>query len=538
MLRLAAVVCSLAVLGVGAFDHGVAQQATVVIDVNETVGVSDSQQALPPASAGANESVDVTDAVVLVPPASIEVNESVSVADSQQAVPPAYAETAEGVQVSDSVAVVPPAYVIVLESITVTDQQRLLPPAYVTVIESLTVADTQRILPPVSIDVSETVQTNDALGDSDGDGTNDLADNCPNLANASQADPDADRIGSACDNCPATANGPAEISVFGTGNQTDSDGDGRPGTQPPTNGTFGGDACDVDDDNDGVLDTVDGFCRTHPEDYDGFEDGDGCPDADNDLDGICDPGLISPGCFGSDTGQMAFYPAGHNHTAGVFDCRNVAEDLDAFKDSDGCPEPDNDNDGFADADDQCDGDDNIAGPDAVLGSGEDQNHNGLLDAGEDQTPFDGVLTTDDVVLTFEDYDAILNTDGCHDSPGDDRDGDGFTDENEALKIGTRADKSCGNDGWPADLFVDGLSFNKLDLQDLGSFVGPVRRLGTSQGVDANYSARWDLVPGSIAGKHINISDLAAVVPSTFTTTSRPPMFGGTPAFGKVCPSPP
>ena len=48
------------------------------------------------------------------------------------------------------------------------------------------------------------------------------------------------------------------------------------------------DGCpDPDNDNDSVLDDVDG-CSSAPEDLDGFEDTDGCPDPDNDLDGILD----------------------------------------------------------------------------------------------------------------------------------------------------------------------------------------------------------------------------------------------------------
>jgi hypothetical protein len=581
MLRLAAVVCSLAVLGVGAFDHGAAQQGTVVIDVSETVGVSDSQQALPPAYADVSEGVGVSDAVALVPPASIEINESVLVADSQQAVPPAYAETSEGVQVSDTVEVVPPAYVQVNESVQVTDSQQLVPPAYVQVNESVqvtdsqqivpptyvevsesvqvtdsqqlvppahvevnesvAVADSQRILPPASIDVSETVQASDSLGDSDSDGTNDLADNCPTTANGSQANPDGDTVGSACDNCPTTANGPAEIFVFGAGYQTDSDSDGRPGTQPPNNGTFGGDACDVDDDNDGILDTSDG-CRTLPEDYDGFQDETGCPEPDNDLDGICDAGQTSVSCTGSDTGQMAFYAAGHNHAAGVFDCRNIAEDYDAFKDSDGCPEPDNDNDGFPDATDDCPGTADVSGADGVLGPGEDQNHNGRLDMGEDTFVVDGVLTTDDVALTFEDYDGILDGDGCHDSPGDDRDGDGFTDEAEILKIGTRADDPCGSDAWPADLAGND---NRLNIGDFNSFLFPLRGDGSFNKFghpvpDPNDAsiARWNLESAGPGATTINIGDLNALNPAVIAPTARPPMFGGQPAFftnGGVCP---
>src|SRR6185436_15916504 len=42
-----------------------------------------------------------------------------------------------------------------------------------------------------------------------------------------------------------------------------------------------------DQDGDGILDNVD-KCPTIAEDKDGFEDDDGCPDADNDQDGVPD----------------------------------------------------------------------------------------------------------------------------------------------------------------------------------------------------------------------------------------------------------
>ena len=63
-----------------------------------------------------------------------------------------------------------------------------------------------------------------------------------------------------------------------------------------------------------------------PEDVDGFEDEDGCPDPDNDGDGIPDV---------SDA------------------CPDDAEDADGFEDTDGCPDLDNDGDGILDVDDQC-----------------------------------------------------------------------------------------------------------------------------------------------------------------------------------------
>jgi outer membrane protein OmpA-like peptidoglycan-associated protein len=81
----------------------------------------------------------------------------------------------------------------------------------------------------------------------------------------------------------------------------------------------------LDADGDGILDDVD-QCPNEPEDFDGFQDEDGCPDLDNDGDGILD----------TDDG-----------------CPNDAEDIDGFQDEDGCPDPDNDGDGILDVDDQC-----------------------------------------------------------------------------------------------------------------------------------------------------------------------------------------
>ena len=81
----------------------------------------------------------------------------------------------------------------------------------------------------------------------------------------------------------------------------------------------------TDRDGDGYDDDVDG-CPDEAEDFDAFEDEDGCPDPDNDQDGILDT---------EDT------------------CPNEAEDFDQFEDEDGCPEADNDNDGILDPDDSC-----------------------------------------------------------------------------------------------------------------------------------------------------------------------------------------
>jgi outer membrane protein OmpA-like peptidoglycan-associated protein len=86
------------------------------------------------------------------------------------------------------------------------------------------------------------------------------------------------------------------------------------------------DGCpDYDNDNDRIPDSVD-KCPNEPEDYDGFEDQDGCPDYDNDKDGIPDS---------------------------LDRCPGMPEDKDGFEDNDGCPDYDNDLDGIPDSLDKC-----------------------------------------------------------------------------------------------------------------------------------------------------------------------------------------
>ena len=122
-----------------------------------------------------------------------------------------------------------------------------------------------------------------------------------------------------------------------TKEEPDRDGDGIPDKydrcpdQPEDkNGFEDDDGCpeekkDGDRDGDGILDKND-KCPDDPEDRDGFEDADGCPDPDNDKDGIPDK---------------------------LDKCPNDPEDKDGFEDTDGCPDPDNDKDGIPDVVDKC-----------------------------------------------------------------------------------------------------------------------------------------------------------------------------------------
>ncbi len=145
---------------------------------------------------------------------------------------------------------------------------------------------------------------------------------------------------------------------------------------------FGGYVMPQDADKDGIEDKVD-KCPAEPEDFDGYEDEDGCPDLDNDGDGI------------QDTADQ---------------CPDLAEDFDGFQDEDGCPDLDNDGDGIADVDDRCpnepedfDGfEDSDGCPDV------------LQDSDGDGIPDD----TDKCPLKPEDIDGFQDDDGCPDLDND------------------------------------------------------------------------------------------------------------------------
>ena len=141
-----------------------------------------------------------------------------------------------------------------------------------------------------------------------------------------------------------------------------------------------------DRDGDGIKDDVD-KCPDQPEDFDGFQDEDGCPDPDNDNDGILDKDDRCPnepedrdgdqdedGCpEGSD---------GDRDGDGILDskdkCPDDPEDKDGFEDLDGCPDPDNDKDGIPDVVDKC--------------PNEPETYNGFED--EDGCPDKGLVVID------------------------------------------------------------------------------------------------------------------------------------------------
>lgn len=116
-----------------------------------------------------------------------------------------------------------------------------------------------------------------------------------------------------------------------------------------------------DRDGDGYRDDLD-QCPDDPEDFDAFEDQDGCSEPDNDQDGILDRNDQCPntpedrdgeqdedGCPDRDNNDRD----GDGILDNVDQCPDVPEDRDNFEDENGCPDPDNDHDRIPDVRDRC-----------------------------------------------------------------------------------------------------------------------------------------------------------------------------------------
>jgi outer membrane protein OmpA-like peptidoglycan-associated protein len=160
---------------------------------------------------------------------------------------------------------------------------------------------------------------------------------------------------------------------------------------------------DRDRDRDGIVDRYD-QCPSVAEDVDGYRDDDGCPDYDNDNDGIPDS---------------------------LDKCKDKAEDIDGFEDSDGCPDYDNDGDNIYDSLDRC------------VNSREDydgfEDKDGCPDYDNDR---DGVRdSVDRCPVIPEDLDGFQDSDGC---PDVDNDQDGVADTLDACpnQAGSPENKGC------------------------------------------------------------------------------------------------
>ncbi|MDH5673494.1 MAG: OmpA family protein [Myxococcales bacterium] len=167
-----------------------------------------------------------------------------------------------------------------------------------------------------------------------------------------------------------------------------------------------------DRDGDGYKDDVDA-CPDEPEDFDNFEDEEGCPDPDNDRDGILDVDDECPlvpedhdgdsdkdGCPEGNIGDRD----GDGILDNVDECPDDPEDRDGFQDEEGCPDPDNDSDGILDVDDLC--------PNDPEDKDDFEDADGCPDPDNDK---DRILDVDDSCPNDpESYNGFEDEDGCPD----------------------------------------------------------------------------------------------------------------------------
>lgn len=188
-------------------------------------------------------------------------------------------------------------------------------------------------------------QTLSYVDDRDGDGREDLLDDCPAAPNRDQLDQDGDGIGDACDTCVLVANSrQSDRDGDGQGDACDSDldGDGVPNAQdncpqlPNPAGSGGqqvstvhglGPVCDTDDDGDGIADPVDN-----------------CPE-------VANPDQVKP------AGATCNVDADQDNIPDAFDnCPAAANQTQSDIDRDGLGDAcdgDADDDGVANAADNC-----------------------------------------------------------------------------------------------------------------------------------------------------------------------------------------
>jgi hypothetical protein len=285
---------------------------------------------------------------------------------------------------------------------------------------------------------------NNADTDDDGDGLGDDYDAFP-LDASEQVDTDSDGIGDNADNCPNVSNA----------DQLNSDDDSL------------GNACDTDDDNDGVADTSDAFPLDAAEAVDTDSDGIGNnADADDDGDGVSDTLDVFP-LDSSETVDTDFDGIGNNADTDD-DGDNVPDSSDAFP-LNASEWADTDLDGIgnnADTDDDGDGvaDDSDAFPLDVAES-VDTDSDGIGNNAD--TDDDGDTYADNVDVFPLDSAEWLDTDsdGTGNNADTDDDNDGVLDGSDAFPLDASESIDTDSDGVGNNADTDDDGDSVLDVND-------------------------------------------------------------------------
>ena len=293
----------------------------------------------------------------------------------------------------------------------------------------------------------------DPYTDEDGDGVGDEVDNCPFIANPSQANFDNDSLGDVCD--------------------SDDDNDLIPDNQDQCMkgqldwsstmlNDHDGDGCldsseDMDDDNDAVVDASD-LCSTGDLDWTSTAmtdyDSDGCQDSmedvDDDNDRICDANELSNSWACSPS--SASTDLCPQSTLGFFS--NNQNDVDADGCEDATEDSDDDNDGFADDVDSCPLNAGTSSLGSVLGCS-DFDADGYADS-IDVFPTEATQWLDVDGDGYGDNSEGFQGDGCVEITGEstedffgcpDADTDGWSDLNDAFPLESSQHADADGDGY-------------------------------------------------------------------------------------------
>ena len=346
--------------------------------------------------------------------------------------------------------------------------------------------------------------------DGDADGIADGSDNCPSVANASQADYDLDGFGDACDwdmdndgvangsdDFPRNASEWSDTDHDGVGDNADSDDDddmiGDGSDNCPLNANVSqadldldgaGDPCDSDRDGDGYFNWVDDFPddpgRHADSDHDGVEDtADNCPFASNVTQADLDHDGAGDACDGDIDGD------GFANGADVFPT-NPGEhadlDLDGVGDN---SDPDDDGDGVADLTDNCPTTSNATQANLDLDA--------FGDACDGDIDGDGYANGADALPNDPTEHSDLDLDGIGDNSDPDKDGDGFVNGADAFPldpaehadfdhdgVGDNADLDDDGDGTPDaydQLPHDASEVSDVDGDGIGDRTDNCRKIG-------------------------------------------------------------